>query len=70
MSRNNLNLLRKREGARSRDTRVRAPNEPRIIVARPSTTRPSLIAGIFSLSANAITKGADTDWTLDSVHAS
>lgn len=35
MSRNNLNLLRKCKGARSKDTRVRAPNEPRIIVARP-----------------------------------
>lgn len=49
MSRNNLNLLRKCKGARSKDTRVRAPNEPRIIVARPSTTHPSLIAEIFSL---------------------
>jgi len=44
MSRNNLNLLRKCKGARSKDTRVRAPNEPRIIVARPSATHPSLIA--------------------------
>lgn len=61
MSRNNLNLLRKCKGARSKDTRVRAPNEPRIIVARPSTTHPSLIAEISSLSANAIAKGGRAD---------
>lgn len=38
MSRNNLNLLGKCKGARSKDRRVRAPNEPRIIVALPRRT--------------------------------
>lgn len=61
MSRNNLNLLPKCKGARSKDTRVRAPNEPRIIVApfhAPLAYRRHLF-----VSANAIAKGgrADTD---------
>jgi len=48
MSRNNLNLTPKCKGARSKDTRVRAPNEPRIIVApfhdTPLTYRRHLFA--------------------------
>jgi len=50
---------------------LHAPNEPRII-ARPSTTHPSLIAEISSLSANVIAKGgipADTSLFASRIYA-